>query len=395
MSTPTVHATFERLSREELLLATPRSDGAGVADVAGPATGLTAREAIEEVLLEALAAPPCYVLFSGGRDSSALLALAVTLARQHALPLPVPVTVRHPHAPEADETWWQELVLEHLGLRHGVVLEFQHEQRLLSDAATGALRRHGPVWPEAVQLHGAIYRDLDPGTIVTGEGGDMLLSGRRTGALRDALALRRPRRRHLRRGLQAAQPGVARRRAARTHAGSGAPSWLRPPAVAAYVHDAVSASVEPLRWDAATRALMYSRPMTVFIANVEAAIAEYGSRPVTPFADGRVVEALAREAGPLGWGNRTALFRRLFPDVLPDRVLSRTSKAWFNSTRWGPEEREFARLWDGFGIDPEWVDPDELRAAWLVADPHPGADFLLHLAWAHTHGIPAEPEAWS
>lgn len=388
MSTPTAQATFTRLTREEAHLALP-ADGTVAAPRHRP--DRTARQVLESLLLDAVATTPCYVLFSGGRDSSALLALATHVARQHGLPEPVAVTVRHPAAPESDETSWQELVLDHLRLGEHLVLEFHGEQRLLGEVATAALRRHGPLWPEAVQLHGAVYRHLDAGVVVSGEGGDMVIDGQRAGAIRAALAMTRPRRRHLRRGLRAARPAVLRRRELRAHGPAMTPPWLRPAAAEAYLRQVVAMSAEPLRWDAATRAIMRTRPMAVAMANFDAGIAEYGSRPVTPFTDLRFIDALADEGGPLGLGDRTAIFRRLFGDVLPDPVLSRTSKASFNSTRWGPEEREFARTWDGTGFDPAWVDAEALRAAWLEEDPHPAADFLLHVAWSQAHGIPAWP----
>jgi len=389
MSTPTARATFTRLTRLETHLALP-AEGPARAPRRDAGTG--AREVLEQVLRDALTGAPCYVLFSGGRDSSALLALATHVARADGLPEPVPVTVRHPQAPESDETSWQELVLEHLRLREHVVLEFHGEQRLLGEVATAALLRRGPLWPEAVQLQGAVYGHLDPGTVISGEGGDLVLDGQRAGDLRAALAMTRPRRRHLRRGLRAARPGALRRHELRRRAADLTPPWLRPPAAEAYLRQVLAMSAEPLRWDAATRAVVRSRPMVVAMDNFEAGIAEYGSRPVTPFTDLRVVDALAAEGGPLGLGDRTAIFRRLFHDVLPDRVLARRSKASFNSTRWGPQEREFARSWDGTGLDAEWVDPVALRAAWLEEDPHPAADFLLHVAWAHAHGVPAWAE---
>lgn len=389
MSAPTAQATFTGLTRTETLLALPEATPVGVPV---ERTGLGARATLEAMLLDALSTPPCHVLFSGGRDSSALLALAVHLARQHGLPEPVAVTVRHPAAPESDETAWQELVLDHLGLRDHLVLEFDGEQRLLGEVATAALRRHGPQWPEAVQLQGAVYRHLDPGVVVSGEGGDALIDGQRMGAVRAALSLTRPRRRHLQLGLRAARPNLLRRRDVRAEAPSITPPWLRPPAAAEYLGRVTVLAQEPLRWDRATRQALRSRPMAVAMANFDAGIAEYGSRPVNPFADLRFADALAAEAGPLGWGDRTAVFRRLFHDVLPDRVLSRRSKASFNSTRWGLEERDFARTWDGTGLDPEWVDPDALRAAWLEEDPHPAADYLLHVAWCQAHGIPTPLE---
>ncbi|MGH3443244.1 MAG: asparagine synthase-related protein, partial [Nitriliruptorales bacterium] len=72
--------------------------------------------ALEEVLLPVLREPPCFVLFSGGRDSSALLAVAVQLARREALPLPVPITKIYPGHQEADEGRWQEQVIRSIGV---------------------------------------------------------------------------------------------------------------------------------------------------------------------------------------------------------------------------------------------------------------------------------------
>lgn len=382
-------AAFMELTAQETVLGLPR-----VVDEPPPVAlraGKGARGVLETVLLDALDTPPCQVLFSGGRDSSALLALAVYLARREGRPAPVPVTVRHPDAPEANEDDWQVLVLEHLGLRERIVLDFRGEQTLLGDVAIGALRRHGPVWPEAVQLHGAVYQHLTAGCVVSGEGGDMILSGHRMGTVRQGLALRRPRRRNVRRALRALQPAALNRRAAaaRINRGDGhVPAWLRASALDVYRDQVMAMCVEPLRWDRSIRATLYSRPAVVSIANFEAGITEYGLRPVTPFAEPEFVDALAQEAGPFGWGDRTAVFRRLFGDLLPDEVLRRGTKASFNSTRWSDRERQFARDWDGSGFDTEWLDPELLRAEWLTPDPHPVADFQLHVAWAISQGIP-------
>src|SRR3954453_21831281 len=70
--------------------------------------GVTPREALEEVVGEALARPPCLVGFSGGRDSSAILALATYVARREGLPLPVPATYVFPGIRKADESSWQD-----------------------------------------------------------------------------------------------------------------------------------------------------------------------------------------------------------------------------------------------------------------------------------------------
>jgi hypothetical protein len=53
------------------------------------APGATARGVLEELISPALERPPCVIGFSGGRDSSSLLALATHLARREGLPMPV------------------------------------------------------------------------------------------------------------------------------------------------------------------------------------------------------------------------------------------------------------------------------------------------------------------
>ena len=53
----------------------------------------------------------------------------------------------------------------------------------------------------------------------------------------------------------------------------------------------------------------------------------------------------------------------LVPDLLPDDVLARTSKATFTAATWGDHTREFAARWDGSGVDPDLVDAEELRRA--------------------------------
>jgi hypothetical protein len=70
--------------------------------------GVTAREALAESIRAGLRRPPCLVSFSGGRDSSAVLAVAAEVARKEGLPAPVAVTYRYPdEMTGAGETRWQ------------------------------------------------------------------------------------------------------------------------------------------------------------------------------------------------------------------------------------------------------------------------------------------------
>lgn len=346
------------------------------------------RDVLERHLLPAITAGPCYVMFSGGRDSSTLLAVATALARRLDADDPVPVTVVHADAPRADESDWQELVLHHLGIRRRIVLSASGDQTLLSPHAKGALRRHGAVWPEALQLQGFTYGQLDAGFVVTGEGGDDVLGDRRLASLRRVWRRRRLRRSDARALVSDLAPRAVRRRAQiRWLSASDQFSWLREPYRAQAISQFARAAVaEQLPWNRAVRKTLSRDAYQVLKPNFEASVREYGHVPVNPYLETSFAAALSREGGPLGIGDRTGMMRYLFADLLPDAVLARRSKASFNETRWGKAEREFAAAWNGSGFG-DAVDPAALRAAWLADNPPSMTDFMLHVAWL------ASPEA--
>jgi len=128
--------------------------------------------AIEEVLGTALARPPCVISFSGGRDSSALLAVAARLARRSGLNPPIPATLRFPGDAATDEGAWQATVLSHLGLDDWVRIDVGDELDAVGPVAGNALRRHGLLWPFNVHFHLPVIELAPGGTVVTGFGGD-------------------------------------------------------------------------------------------------------------------------------------------------------------------------------------------------------------------------------
>ena len=87
---------------------TPREVAYGFAygkcDQLGPLPRVAARwrplAAMESAILPALRRPPCLVSFSGGRDSSIVLAVAASAARRQGLSLPIPVTRAFPRRAE-------------------------------------------------------------------------------------------------------------------------------------------------------------------------------------------------------------------------------------------------------------------------------------------------------
>ena len=114
--------------------------------------------ALESAVLRVLQRPPCAVSFSGGRDSSAVLALATHLARREGLPLPIPATNRFPAVESSNETEWQERVVTHLGLDEWVRLEHDDELDCVGSIAQETLGRHGLLWPFNAHFHVPLLR---------------------------------------------------------------------------------------------------------------------------------------------------------------------------------------------------------------------------------------------
>ncbi|KON74086.1 hypothetical protein M768_08250 [Cellulosimicrobium cellulans F16] len=371
--------TFLRLTPLEVALSAPVGAGA---EVVRPRPLGSARAALERAVLPAVRSGRCHVLFSGGRDSSLVLAVATAVARRESLPLPVPVTAVYPGLPESDESGWQELVLRHLGLGRGIVVEVRDERGLLGEVSVASLERRGLVWPAAVQSQPVLLGDLPEGAhVLTGEGGDGVVAGSRGTPLHLlASSRRRPSRDLVRAAIEAIEPSwLAVRRLRRGGSLDGAAPWLTPRALDVLVRETVAAR-GPLRWDAAKRALLERRSTVLALHNTAAGAAERGLTLVHPLGDAGFVAALAADGGARGFRGRTDTFRRLASDLLPDAVLARTTKARFNTSRWGDRERDFALSWDGSGVDPSLVDAGRLRREWL-GTPLPAARFLVHVAW--------------
>jgi asparagine synthase (glutamine-hydrolysing) len=357
---------------------------------ASPDTGTTPREALDDAIRPALLEGPCYVTFSGGRDSSAVLAAATALARREGHALPVPVTRVYPDLPHTDESEWQRAVVDHLGLTEWLRLELRHgESDLLGPAARDALRTRGALWPPALQTHGVMFEHLRGGSLLTGEGGDAVLGARRITPLAALRRRRRPDKVLVRYSAYAVLPRPLRDHIARRIVrGSIQRRWLRAAAFERHVRlAAADASAEPLRYDAATRSIPLRRCFATITHNHAAAAAEYGIRASDPLLDHRFVAALARAGGRTGHPGRTATMQALFSDVLPQPVLCRTTKASFNHAHTGPATREFARTWDGSGVDEDVVDVDRLRSVWLSDEPTMAAGVLLHSAWLASGGV--------
>jgi asparagine synthetase B (glutamine-hydrolysing) len=137
---------------------------------------VTPLAAVEAAILPALRRPPCLVSFSGGRDSSAVLAVAASLARRHNLPAPIPATNRFADAPATQEADWQDRVIAHLRLAEWVRLELTDDLDVVGPYARRALRRHGLLWPCNAHFHLPLLEAAAGGALLTGVGGDELFA---------------------------------------------------------------------------------------------------------------------------------------------------------------------------------------------------------------------------
>jgi Asparagine synthase len=345
--------------------------------------------ALERALLPALGREPCLVSFSGGRDSSAVLAAAAWAARRAGLSPPVPVTLRVPGAPMADETDWQERVVRHLGLPDWELREAgAGELERLGPLSVSVLRSHGVLYPPNTFLQIPQLEAARGGTLLTGLGGDELFASWRWRAHADALARRRrPRASDALRLAYAGSPGPVRRwREARSYRLTGL-DWLRPQAARSASRRAALARAEQPRswsgwvdWFARRRAVRAPQWSLSLIA------ADAGTELVHPLLDPGFLAAVGRAGGRTGFGGRTDAMRALFGDLLPEPVLARPTKARYSEALWGRGTREFAERWSGSGVDEALVEPAALRREWAGPAPHDDSAMLLHAAWLSENG---------
>ena len=345
------------------------------------ALDLTPLAALERCLLPALMRPPCVVAFSGGRDSSGVLAAAVHLARREGLPPPIALTRRWPRHPGTDESYWQELVISALGVADWERVDYE-ETDVIGPSSRASLARRGLLWPPLVHSWPALFARARGGSFVNGEGGDEVFGPRRCTPVLYALAHWR----HLRlpaasAAAMALAPRPLRRQGAFRSFKDAAP-WLRAEARAEYQRQlAEEKAGEPLHW---ARSLWWHlgwRSLQLGSTNLALIATEEGARLFQPLLDPVFVAALGRSAGPLGHRGRTNAMRTVFHGLLPDELLARTTKPDFTSAIFGTWTRDFVHDWDGSGVETSLVDLEALRKAWQKPSPPAGTSLLIQQAW--------------
>jgi asparagine synthase (glutamine-hydrolysing) len=334
-------------------------------------------------MLPALSRPPCKVAFSGGRDSSAILAIATYVARRHGLHDPIPLTFRYEEYPRTWEDEWQELMVRHLDIRDWEIVAIRAEFDVLGPTARDTLHRHGLFWPPNSYTMMPMFQAARGGSLLTGRGGDevfhSLVKVKKMTPIQIVRSL--PPHRALMVGLVNYALPLRWKILAQYHRGLRFP-WLRPAARREVRRRFVENSAQfqtgnrhPLERLDDSRYLELSRGTTSALAydtNVEL---------VEPFVDRRFFRAIMSETPEEGFPSRNAALQFYLGDLLPAAVAQRTSKAVHTESFWGPDSRDFAKGWDGTGLDPSLIDPDVLRSHWLRPRPDMRSAIPIQAAW--------------
>lgn len=299
---------------------------------------LSARQALEQAILPALLRPPCLMSFSGGRASSAVLAVAVLLARREGLELPVPVTNRLEDAPRRNVRAMQERVIVHLGLTEWVRLDFSDELDLVGPVAMRVLREHGLLWPFHTHFSRPPIEWASGGSLITGLGD------------RNALG----------------EPGGLLRR------DRGPLRWLRPTAQVEFrkrwTADAASRPCAREQRFAWWRRL---RQIRLGIESLRRLGAELRVEICHPLID--PVFSTALRALPSHRRSASGLFGGLLP---PELLAPRAAQP-HEHLFWRSHSRGLVESWQGEGVDTGLVDVDELRRQWSLPRPDPRTFLLL------------------
>lgn len=345
------------------------------------ATGASELAAVlERTLLPALERPPCLVAFSGGRDSSGILAAAIGAARRHGLALPIPVTNFFPGVRDVDESAWQEAVIKHLGIDDWVRVEIDDELDLVGPIAAPLLRRYGVLWPPNTHFVIPLAAHARGGTLLTGLGGDELFIPSSPRGARVLAREVKPRVGDIRAVVSVLTPHALRAR--RLRGRLDRLPWLIAEAAEACVNALAGVlTEETFRWGRSVLNQWWRARQR--LAMVQSLSAAAGDDVVVghPYMNPEFLRAVAGARRRTGFPSRDMAMKLIFGDLLPDAVLTRGDKAAFFEPFVNRHSRAFVSSWDGTGVDARLVDVDALRCTWNAPTVDARSYALLQSAW--------------
>lgn len=269
--------------------------------------------------MNALGSPPCVVSFSGGRDSSALLAIAVHVAEKHGLSRPIAVTNVIPGDDAAAEDEWQESVIRHLGVTDWERIRIADDMDVVGPIAAPLLRRFGPYFPFNGHFVVPGMERARGGTYLSGVGGDELFDSAETDRLVLAATGKvRPGRHDLLTMVQLLQPRELRVR--RLMREIEPVPWLQPDVGRSFLRGlATSVATRHFWFSNQLRFAWLDRSRQALEQTLAAFAALSSTKNVLPFMDPDLMRSLIHHKGRIPWKSRSAAMQELFGDVLPPR----------------------------------------------------------------------------
>jgi asparagine synthase (glutamine-hydrolysing) len=331
-------------------------------------------DALEAAVAPGVRSGRCFVSFSGGRDSSAVLAAATEVARRESLPLPIPITLRADEVPSTDESEFQESVIGGLGLSDWIRLTIVDELDAVGPYARRALARHGLLWPFNAHFHAPMLEQAAGGTLMTGVGGDELWYS----SFAHTVGPRR-------RLLQLAPAPL--RRAALTRRVPIDYPWLTP---RGRRRARLVAAADMLTIPRSARERMAEtrggRGIHTGVAALAKLADDAGASICHPMLDEGLWAAVAAVAPEQGFLRGNDALTAVAGHLLPKELVSRRTKASFDGVFFHEHSRALAREWSGNGVPTDLVDVEGLRAHWLgeLADSH--SLTLMQTVWLASSG---------
>jgi asparagine synthase (glutamine-hydrolysing) len=256
---------------------------------------------------------------------------------------------------------------------------------VLGPEATDLLAAHGVQCPPNAYLHLPVVAAAGGGTLITGVGGDELLGSPAGRPAQVLYGRARPRPRDGLSVLLAAAPLPVRRRWKAARTDHPYAPWLTPVARREVARRLAGARVATrVRWDVDAVRFAGCRSARLGRTGLDLVGARHGVRVQNPLLDPAFVDAFAAELGATGPPSRSAAMRHLVSDLLPEDVLTRTTKAAFAAMVWGQAFRRFVSEWQPEELDPELrelVDAAALREAWSRPRPVFPSMMLVQHAW--------------
>jgi hypothetical protein len=325
---------------------------------------------------------PCYIPFSGGRESSMWLATATRYARGNGHDDPIPVTLRYPGLVTDEELQVQERVVAHLGLADWERIE-SDDLDLVGPVARSILTRTGPMWPANAHTMAPLVEAARDGVFVFITGLTDFFSWWMWVPLVSVLERhRRPIKRDVALAAAALLPVSLRARVARGRAIPPPMPWLRPAAERdAFALLRRRQADVPLRCDRAMTAQVTHRCFDGAAGTLGAICETFGTAIEQPLRRPDVVEAFAGAAGWRGFRGLKTMLLAMCADVLPEELFAKRPGADLTRIFFGESSRDFASTWTGTGLDESVVNPEALRREWLSDTPDPRTACLLQYAW--------------